>query len=137
MATETETKNMELMQTLDDAWNGQDWDTFEERHKPDTVVRWPAQPPTHGARDHRAESMQMFKTIPDNRVHNRPYKVLFASGEWTCSIARFTGTMKGEMVLADGTKIADGEELRGRLLHGRPLAGGQIVEENLFCDVVG
>ena len=24
----TEQKNMELMQTLDDAWNAQDWDTF-------------------------------------------------------------------------------------------------------------
>jgi hypothetical protein len=24
--------NMELMKTLDDAWNSQDWDSFEERH---------------------------------------------------------------------------------------------------------
>ena len=51
----TEQKNMELMQTLDDAWNAQDWDTFDKRHKPDVVVRWPAQPPTHGRHDHRAE----------------------------------------------------------------------------------
>ena len=50
----TEQKNMELMQTLDDAWNAQDWDTFDKRHKPDVVVRWPAQPPTHGRHDHRA-----------------------------------------------------------------------------------
>jgi hypothetical protein len=27
-----EQKNMELMQTLDDAWNAQDWDTFDKRH---------------------------------------------------------------------------------------------------------
>jgi hypothetical protein len=27
----TEQKNMELMQTLDDAWNVQDWDTFDRR----------------------------------------------------------------------------------------------------------
>ena len=33
--------NMELMQTLDDAWNAQDWDTFDSRHTTDTVVRWP------------------------------------------------------------------------------------------------
>ena len=26
-------KKMELMQTLDDAWNAQDWDTFDARHK--------------------------------------------------------------------------------------------------------
>jgi len=93
----TEQKNMELMQTLDDAWNAQDWDTFDKPHKPDVVVRWPAQPPTHGRHDHRAEGVQMFKTFPDNKVHNRPYKTFFASGDWTCSSARFTGTMKGPM----------------------------------------
>ena len=76
-----EKTNMELMQTLDDAWNNQDWDTFDKRHKTDTVVRWPAQPPTHGIRDHRAEGVQMFKTFPDNRVENRPYKTFFASVE--------------------------------------------------------
>lgn len=75
--------NMELMQTLDDAWNAQDWDTFDQRHKHDVVVRWPGQPPTHGTHDHRAEAIQMFKTFPDNHVQNRPYKVLFASGDWT------------------------------------------------------
>ena len=74
-----EEHNMELMQTLDDAWNAQDWDTFEQRHKPDVVVRWPGRPPTNGVHDHRAESIQLFKTFPDNRVGNRPYKVLFAS----------------------------------------------------------
>ena len=51
--TNQENKNMELMQTLDDAWNNQDWDTFDKRHKPDTIVRWPAQPPTHGIDRHR------------------------------------------------------------------------------------
>jgi hypothetical protein len=30
---------MELMQTLDDAWNSQDLDTFDQRHKPEVVVR--------------------------------------------------------------------------------------------------
>ena len=108
----TEEKNMEFMQTLDDAWNAQDWDTFDQRHKPDTVVRWPAQPATHGIHDHRAEGVQMFKTLPDNRVENRPYKVFFARGDWTCSIARFTGTMTGPMVLADGTEIAPAQRSR-------------------------
>ena len=82
-----EQRNLELMQTLDDSWNAQDWDTFDKRHRHDVTVRWPAQPPTHGRHDHRAESIRLFKTFPDNRVHNRPYRVLFASGDWTCSIA--------------------------------------------------
>lgn len=33
MATTTEQRNAELMQTLDDAWNGQDLTVFRERHK--------------------------------------------------------------------------------------------------------
>ena len=43
-----EQRNLEFMQTLDDSWNAQDWDIFDKRHKHDVVVRWPAQPPTHG-----------------------------------------------------------------------------------------
>jgi hypothetical protein len=27
----------------------------------------------------------MFKTFPDNRVGNRPYKTMFARGDWTCT----------------------------------------------------
>lgn len=104
-----EKTNMQLMQTLDDAWNNQDWDTFDKRHKTDTIVRWPAQPETHGIHDHRAEGVQMFKTFPDNRVENRPYKVFFASGDWTCSIARFHGTMKGPMVMGDKTVPPNGK----------------------------
>jgi hypothetical protein len=48
--------------------------------------------------DHRAEGVQMFKTFPDNKVGNRPYKVLFADGDSSCSIAKFTGRMTGPMV---------------------------------------
>jgi hypothetical protein len=44
-------KNMELMQTLDDAWNNRDWETFNNRHTEDTAVYWPGQPdPTRARR---------------------------------------------------------------------------------------
>ena len=48
----TEEQNMQLMQTLDDAWNAQDVEVFRQRHKPDVVVRWPGKPPTIGIEDH-------------------------------------------------------------------------------------
>src|SRR5712691_5143102 len=83
----TEERNMELMQTLDDAWNAQDLETFAKRHKRDVVVRWPGQGPTHGVDAHRLEAIQFFKTFPDQRLGNRPYKTFFASGDWTCSLA--------------------------------------------------
>jgi predicted ester cyclase len=130
---------LELMQTLDDAWNAQDWDTSEQRHKPDTIVRWPGgQPPTLGVKDHRAECVQFFKTFPDNRIGNRPYKTLFASGDWTCSIARFAGTMTGPMVLADGTEIPPtGKSFEVDFCTVARWDNAQIAEENLFYDMVG
>jgi len=33
-----EEKNRELMKTLDDAWNSQEWDIFEERHADNVAV---------------------------------------------------------------------------------------------------
>jgi len=35
--------NLELIRTLDDSWNAQDWETFEKRHSTDTAVFWPGQ----------------------------------------------------------------------------------------------
>lgn len=37
-------RNLELMQTLDDAWNTQDWDTFAQREGSTNSIlegRWP------------------------------------------------------------------------------------------------
>jgi len=45
-------ENMRLMNPLDDAWNSQNWDTFEERHADNVVVFWPSQPePTRSIED--------------------------------------------------------------------------------------
>jgi len=134
-----EQRNMELMQTLDDSWNDQDWDTFDKRHRKDVVVRWPVQILTNGVHNHRLESMEMFKTYPDNHVGNRPYKTLFASGDWTCSIARFTGTMTGPMKGPGGKEIPPtGKSFEVDFCTvARWDDNGQIVEENLFYDLVG
>ena len=62
MPTSTEKRNMELMQTLDDAWNAQDVKVFRERHKPNVVVRWPGTTtPTVGIEDHTAESIAFYR----------------------------------------------------------------------------
>jgi ketosteroid isomerase-like protein len=135
-----EARNMELMQTLDDAWNAQDVDVFSQRHRDDVVVTWPGgNPPTRGIGDHTTESEAFWKAFPDQHLDNRPYRVLIASGDWTCSIARFTGSMKGPMQGPDGREIPP---------TGKPFEvdfctvarwdeNGQIVEENLFYDLVG
>ena len=132
-------RNMELMQTLDDAWNAQDVETFAKRHREDVVVRWPGQPPTHGIAAHRQEALDFFKTFPDQHLDNRPYRTFFASGDWTCSIARFTGTMTGPMKGPDGTEIPPtGKSFEVDFCTvARWDDDGQIIEENLFYDLVG
>jgi ketosteroid isomerase-like protein len=133
-----EARNMELMQTLDDAWNTRDLETFAKRHTEDVVVRWPGQPPTRGVQAHRQEALDFFKTFPDQHLDNRPYRVFFASGDWTCSIARFRGTMKGPMKGPDGKEIPPtGKSFDVEfctIAHWDN--NGQIVEENLFYDLV-
>jgi ketosteroid isomerase-like protein len=132
-------ENMRLMKTLDDAWNAQDWDTFDSRHAENVVVYWPGQPePTRGGPAHRAESIEFFKTFPDNHVGNDPYKVLFGQGEWTCSVARFTGTMKGPMKRPDGTTIPPtNKSFEVEFCTVAHWQNGKIVEEKLFYDLVG
>ena len=134
----TPEQNMELMQTLDDSWNAQDWKTFSKRHAKDCVVKWPNQPPTLGIAAHEQEGIEMFKTFPDNRVGNRPYKTMFAQGEWTCTIAEFTGTMTGSMKGGDGKMIPPtNKSFKVDFCTVAHWVNGEIVEENLFYDVIG
>jgi ketosteroid isomerase-like protein len=138
MSQTVEQRNMELMQTLDDAWNNQDIEVFRARHKPDVIVRWPGQPePTVGIEDHTKESIAFWRTFPDQKLDNHPYRVFFASGDWTCSVARFRGTMKGPMVAPDGTEIAPtGKAFDIDFYTVARWNDGQIVEENLMYDLV-
>ena len=135
MANEERLK--ELMTTLDDAWNAQDLDTFAQRHKSDTVVRWPGQEPTHGIDAHRQEAIDFFNTFPDQHLDNRPYKVLISDGEWTCSVAHFTGTMTGPMKGSGGSEIPPtGKSFEVDFCTVARWDDEQIVEENLFYDLV-
>lgn len=129
--------NTERMQTLDDGWNAQDIDKVAQFHKPDVIVYWPGQPPTRGMDAHRTESLAFFKTFPDQHLDNRPYKTLFASGDWTCSIAHFTGTMKGPMQAADGKQIPPtNKSFEVDFCTVAHWDNGQITQEYLFYDLV-
>lgn len=138
MPTKTEQRNMELMQTLDDAWNNQDVEIFRTRHKPDVIVRWPGKTtPTVGIEDHTQESIEFWKTFPDQKLDNHPYRIFFASGDYTCSVARFTGTMNGPMKAPDGTMIPPtGKSFEIDFYTVAKWDNDQIVEENLMYDLV-
>jgi len=74
--------NKQLMQTLDDSWNAQDWATFEARHAADTAVYWPGQPePTRGV-----------ETIAKNpRRSSRSSRTNWTTGRTGCSSRMVTG----------------------------------------------
>lgn len=100
-------------------------------------MRWPGQPPTEGIKAHEQEALDFFKTFPDQHLDNRPYKVLIASGDWTCSVAHFTGTMTGPMKGPDGKEIRPtGKSFDVDFCTVARWDNEQIVEENLFYDLV-
>jgi hypothetical protein len=127
----------ELMQQADDSWNTRDWEAFESLHDPDCVVYWPGfeATPTKGVSSHRAEAEAFCAAFPDNRVHNRPYRILFNSDGFSCFVTRFTGTFTQQWKLPDGIVI----EPTGRafdVLYSTAARwkDGRIVEEYLFWD---
>lgn len=132
-------EKIRLMQTLDDAWNNQDWEVFRKRHSENTAVYWPGQPePTRGRHNHEEESKEFFKTFPDNHLVNNPYKILFSQGDYTCSVADFTGTMKGPMKTSDGKSIPPtNKKFHLEFCTVATWKNGEITEERLFYDQVG
>jgi len=131
--------NKELMKTLDNAWNSQDWETFSERHADNVAVFWPGQAdPTRGVQNHREESIEFFKMFPDNHLANDPYKILFAEGDYTCSLADFTGTFKGAMKGLDGKMIQPtNKKFHLEFCTVAYWQDRKILEERLYYDQVG
>ena len=136
----TVVRNLELMRTLDDAWNSQDWVVFRERHAEETEVFWPGQPePTRGRDNHEAEAKEFFKTFPDNHLVNNPYKIMFGQGDMTCTIADFSGTMTGPLKTVGGKLIPPtNKSFHVEFCTVAHWSGdGEILEERLFYDLVG
>jgi predicted ester cyclase len=129
--------NMMLFRTGDDAWNAQDVETFANRHTDDVVVYLPAAPTQRGIEAHVEFARNSFRAFPNQRVQSRPYKAFFAAGGWVCSIARYTGTMTGPMIGADGTEIPPtGKSFDVDFCTVGHWKSGQMVEEYLFYDTV-
>ena len=85
------------------------------------------------------EAVEFFKTFPDNHLINRPYKIFFANGNHTCSVADFSGTMSGPMKAAGGKVVAPtGKSFRVEFCTIASWnESGEIIEERLFYDLVG
>ncbi len=134
-------ENLELMKTLDDAWNAGPgsplWETFKKRHREDVAVYWPNQlEPTRGRHNHDVEATEFFKKF-DNRLINNPYKIAFGFEDHTCTVADWTVTTKVPMKGADGKMVLPGKTAKLEFCTVATWKNGEIVEERLFYDVVG
>jgi ketosteroid isomerase-like protein len=76
--------------------------------------------------------------FPDNHLVNNPYKIFFANGDYTCSVADFTGTFKGPMKGLDGQMIQPtNKKFHIEFCTVAQWKDGKITEERLFYDLVG
>ncbi len=127
------------MKRLDDAWNAHDWPVVGKFHAKNVKVYWPnAMPPTEGRNNHEEEGAAFTVTFPDNKVHNDPYRIAFAQGDYTCTVTDFTGTMLGPMMLADGKKIEPTKKkFKVEFCTVAHWKDGEILEERLFYDAIG
>jgi hypothetical protein len=83
------------------------------------------------------EAKEFFKMF-DNSLENNPYMVMFGQGDWTCTIAKWKGTMIGPMRGADGKMIpATHKSFSLEFCTVAHWRNGEIVEEKLFYDQVG
>ncbi|HEV8359152.1 MAG TPA: ester cyclase [Candidatus Thermoplasmatota archaeon] len=134
----TAEENLRRMVELDDAWNAQDWEKVGRFHTEEVAVFWPGgAPPTRGRHNHIEEAKQYAKTFPDNRVENRPYQTMIGQGDWTCTVAKHTGTFRGPMTTEQGVVQPTGKTFSVDFCTVARWKNGAIVEEKLFYDLIG
>lgn len=71
-------------------------------------------------------------------IENDPYKVTFGQGDWTCTLARFTGSTNDSMNGLDGNIFQPTDQ---KFEIGVCIVtcskNGEIVEQRVFYDLVG
>jgi SnoaL-like polyketide cyclase len=74
----------------------------------------------------------------ENHFESNPYRVMFGSGGWTCTVARWKRRMIGPWTGLDG-KVHDatGQTFELEFCTVARRHNGEIMEENLFYDHVG
>jgi hypothetical protein len=86
---------------------------------------------------HTTESEWFWAAFPDQHLDNRPYRIFLASGDYPCSVARFTGTMTGPLKSWNNPEIPPtGKSFEVDFYTVAQWDNEQIVEENLMYDLV-
>jgi hypothetical protein len=128
---------MAFMQSLDDAWNARDWETFKKLHSRDTAVKRPGiGAATKDIHEYISEIKEFLKAFPDSRVDSGHYKAFITQGSWTCSVAKFTGTMTGLMKMPKCEIISPtNRPFEVDLCTVAHWLEGEVVRKNIFYDL--
>lgn len=132
------TSNLDRFKAIDDAYNARDWNAYSALLD-DGFRGWmqgKARP--EGKPEHVSAAKQFCVVSADNRVHNESYIVALHDGDWTCTIARFTGTLTSALRTEEGKTVEpDGQEFDTTLAVMARWISGKIVEEyEFFNDAV-
>ena len=122
-------EDLELLITLDDPVEAPEEDTFNHLRAQKTLEYWLGQPVFQTWRlDDRAEA----------NIDNEPYKVTFGQGDWTCTLARFTGMTNDPVKGIEGNIIqATNKKFDIEVCTVTHWKNGRIVEQKVFYDLVG
>lgn len=99
---------LERMLAIDEAWNARRWSDYADVLSDELVAFASGEAEPHGKIEHIAKAKRFCETFPDAVVHCDRYHEVFAShdGRRTCTVARITGTAKGNLRMPNGTVFA-------------------------------
>ena len=122
--------NLDKFKAIDDAYNFRDWESYSALLD-ETFCGWMMDDarPQDKAR-HLLAAKDFCNVSADNHVHNSPYVVAFADGDWTCTIARFTGSITGPIKSVQPTN----RSFETTFATISRWVDGKIVEEHEFLD---
>jgi hypothetical protein len=98
MQNNQDANNLDRFKAIDNAYNDRDWKAYGSLLGENFRGWTPGDAKQQGKVEHVRAAREFCATYADNRVHNAPYVVALSDGEWTCTIARLSGTMTGPLV---------------------------------------
>jgi hypothetical protein len=95
--------NLINMVGMDKAWNERNWKDYTDFLDDGLIAYRSGDRTPHFKEAHIKIANKFCNIFPDAFIHTDPYLVLFENAEinLTCSVARITGTMSGNMNLND------------------------------------
>ena len=129
---------MDLFRQIDKHYNEQNWVAYQAFFAPGFRQYSFGSTVAQTLEQHVRVSQQFCDVFPDNKVEQDPYLVAFSNDEWTCTIARLTGTMTGPFrVSASHVVEPTGRSFETQFVTMTKWSQDKVIEEYAFLDFPG